>query len=153
MNSPIVSRFRLGTVSLRKIVVKRRRASVLLICGLAAVFLLADISRLPERQLTSRVLVGGIHAYQKTLSGLLSRLGIKCRFRPSCSTYAEVSIENLGAVAGSVYSIKRLLRCGPWTPRGTLDPPPGESRTLQESVASEARAPYAPPPVGVGDDR
>ncbi len=82
-----------------------------------------DLFRAPERQLTARVLVAGIHLYQHTLSPAMPKLGVVCRFEPSCSRYAEVSIRRYGAVRGVWRSATRLVRCGPWTPAGTVDPP------------------------------
>jgi uncharacterized protein len=48
----------------------------------------------------------------------------QCRFSPTCSSYAEVAIREHGAIEGGWLTVKRLLRCGPWTPKGTKDPPP-----------------------------
>ncbi|MEN8164717.1 MAG: membrane protein insertion efficiency factor YidD [Acidobacteriota bacterium] len=125
----------------------RRRFLIVLICGIAAWALFADISRQAHEQVSCRLLIGGIHIYQGVFSGAFERMGIECRFEPTCSRYAETSLKNLGLMAGATASIKRLLRCGPWTPRGTLDPPP------VGTVASEAMSPYAPPPAGAGRDR
>jgi len=91
--------------------------------ALAAIALLYDVSRAPERQLSARLMLGGIHAYQATLSPWMPRLGVTCRFEPSCSRYAEVSIRRFGAARGGWRTIARIARCGPWTPAGTLDPP------------------------------
>jgi len=82
-----------------------------------------DLRRPADEQATARSLIGGIHLYQAALSPLLSRSGVRCRFSPSCSHYAEASIEKHGAAAGLGRSIWRVLRCGPWTPAGTVDPP------------------------------
>ncbi len=79
-----------------------------------------DVIRPPERQLTARLLIGGIDLYQATLSPVL---GATCRFEPSCSRYAEASIRRYGAIRGSWRGLTRLARCGPWTPAGTIDPP------------------------------
>ena len=129
----------------------RRRFLVVLICGIAALVLFTDISRQPGEQLSCRLLTGGIHMYQGTLSGAFEWMGVECRFEPTCSRYAEVSLKNLGLIAGTTASVKRLLRCGPWTPRGTLDPPP--IRSGPDPVASEAMSPYAPSPAGAGSNR
>ena len=98
----------------------RRRTLVLLVL---AALLVWDLARSPQRQLSGRVLVAGIHLYQRTLSPWMPRMGVVCRFEPSCSRYAEVSIRRHGAVVGGFKSLARLVRCGPWTPAGTLDPP------------------------------
>lgn len=80
-----------------------------------------DLARPPERQVTARALVGGIRLYRGNLS---PRLGVSCRFRPTCSRYAEAVILRHGAAVGSWLVLRRLARCGPWTQRGTVDPPP-----------------------------
>ncbi len=96
----------------------RRR---LLYGALALLLLLAlDLARAPERQWSARALVAGIDLYQATLSG---RLGVRCRFEPSCSHYAETVIRHDGALVGTLRAAHRLARCGPWTPAGTYDPP------------------------------
>jgi putative membrane protein insertion efficiency factor len=67
--------------------------------------------------------VVGIHGYQRTLSPLLARAGVQCRFTPTCSRYAEVVIARDGAIRGGLKAAKRFARCGPWTPFGTIDEP------------------------------
>lgn len=79
-----------------------------------------DLARPPERQVTARAMAGGIRLYQRTLSG---RLGTRCRFTPSCSHYALAVIQKHGAARGGWLATRRLVRCGPWTPMGTIDPP------------------------------
>ncbi|QTS83563.1 membrane protein insertion efficiency factor YidD [Coxiella endosymbiont of Amblyomma nuttalli] len=37
-----------------------------------------------------------------------------CRFYPSCSSYAEKAIKQLGVIQGMYLSIFRLLRCQPF---------------------------------------
>jgi len=67
--------------------------------------------------------VAGIHGYQRTLSPLLRRAGVQCRFTPTCSRYAEVVITRDGLVRGGLKAAKRFARCGPWTQAGTVDEP------------------------------
>ena len=50
-------------------------------------------------------------------------MGVRCRFSPTCSLYAEASIRRDGAGRGLARSIWRIMRCGPWTERGTVDLP------------------------------
>ena len=83
-----------------------------------------DLRRPPSDQLSTRTAVGAIHAYQATLSPLYTRLGVRCRFSPTCSHYGEAVIARYGAARGGVMAMKRILKCGPWTPAGTVDPPP-----------------------------
>jgi hypothetical protein len=69
------------------------------------------------------IAIAGIHAYQRTLSPLAGRAGIRCRFVPTCSRYAEIVVRRDGVIRGSWASLKRVARCGPWTPDGTIDLP------------------------------
>jgi len=70
-----------------------------------------------------RIALAGIHGYQTALAPLVARSGVECRFTTSCSRYAEVVIEREGVVRGGWLAIKRIARCGPWTPFGTRDDP------------------------------
>lgn len=54
-------------------------------------------------------------------------LGSHCRFHPSCSAFALEAIESHGAAHGSWLTIRRLLRCHPFTPGG-CDPVPDPER-------------------------
>jgi putative membrane protein insertion efficiency factor len=101
---------------------RRGRAALLLALCLAAAFAW-DASRAPGSQWSAACAVGAIHLYQRTAAPLLARTGARCRFTPSCSRYAEASIERHGFVAGGWRAAKRVARCGPWTPAGTVDPP------------------------------
>ncbi|MDB9760787.1 membrane protein insertion efficiency factor YidD [Pelagibacteraceae bacterium] len=40
-------------------------------------------------------------------------LGVRCRFLPTCSEYCSESFRYHGLVKGSVYSLKRIIRCHP----------------------------------------
>ncbi|HVS00813.1 MAG TPA: membrane protein insertion efficiency factor YidD [Thermoanaerobaculia bacterium] len=91
---------------------------------LALLLLLAvDLSRPARSQVTARLLVGAINVYQATLSPLMPRIGVQCRFRPSCSRYGEAAIRKYGALRGTAKAFWRIARCGPWTPAGTVDYP------------------------------
>lgn len=91
--------------------------------ALALLSLAFDASRPPERQWTVRGLVGAIHLYQATGSRLMPRLGVHCRFTPTCSHYGEGALRKHGAFKGTLLTLRRVARCGPWTPAGTYDPP------------------------------
>ncbi len=82
-----------------------------------------DLSRPPSAQLGGAVAVGAIHLYQRTLSPALGQAGVRCRFTPSCSHYAETVIRTDGLLKGSLRAARRVARCGPWTPMGTVDQP------------------------------
>jgi putative membrane protein insertion efficiency factor len=61
-----------------------------------------------------------IRAYRYAISPLL---GSNCRFHPSCSEYALEALQTYGAVKGTWLSLRRVLRCHPWSPGG-YDPVP-----------------------------
>lgn len=82
-----------------------------------------DLARPPADQLTARLLLAGIDAYQAVGSPLVRVSGVRCRFQPTCSHYGEGAIRKHGALVGTARTAWRLARCGPWTPAGTIDPP------------------------------
>ena len=84
-----------------------------------------DLRRPPSAQLATRAAVGAIHVYQATLAPLYARMGVQCRFTVTCSHYGEAVIQRFGIVRGGAMAMKRIFRCGPWTPAGTVDMPPG----------------------------
>jgi len=90
---------------------------------LAAVALVYDAARPPARQASARLALAAIHLYQRTLSPLVAVGGVACRFTPTCSRYAEAVIARDGIVRGGWLAVKRVARCGPWTPKGTKEEP------------------------------
>ena len=69
----------------------------------------------------ARALLSGlILGYQRLISPLL---GPRCRFYPSCSTYALEAIRVHGAAKGTVLATARVCRCHPWN-AGGVDPVP-----------------------------
>ena len=83
-----------------------------------------DLRRPPAAQWTTAAAVGSIHLYQATLSPVFGKLGVQCRFTVTCSHYGEQAVQKYGAVRGGYLAAKRVLRCGPWTPMGTVDQVP-----------------------------
>lgn len=108
------------TTTTRRRGTRRRAWIIALAIGLV---LALDLARPPAHQLSARGLIGAIHLYQATLSPQLGKAGVRCRFKPSCSHFAEGAIKKDGALVGSARAAWRILRCGPWTPAGTYDPP------------------------------
>jgi len=66
------------------------------------------------------LLIGLIRLYQRLLSPLL---GPRCRFHPTCSTYAVQALERHGVVRGSALAARRIARCHPLN-EGGFDPVP-----------------------------
>ena len=67
-----------------------------------------------------KLLIGAIRLYRKTLSPFI---GQQCRFEPTCSHYGEEAIVKHGALRGTILTVWRILRCGPWS-KGGYDPVP-----------------------------
>ena len=67
-----------------------------------------------------RLLIGAIRLYRKTLSPFI---GQQCRFEPTSSHYGEEAIAKHGALRGTILTVWRILRCGPWS-KGGYDPVP-----------------------------
>jgi len=61
-----------------------------------------------------------IKVYQLFLSPFFGR---QCRFTPTCSNYSKEAIEMHGPFRGVILTVKRLLRCHPWSKSGH-DPVP-----------------------------
>jgi len=61
-----------------------------------------------------------IDFYRKFISPLIPP---RCKFYPTCSTYAFIAIEKYGAVKGGYLASKRILKCNPFT-KGGYDPVP-----------------------------
>lgn len=74
--------------------------------------------RLAER------LIDFYQLYLSTDQGLLGSVlprGRVCRYSPTCSEYCRQALRKYGIIAGGLISLKRILRCHPWS-RGGFDP-------------------------------
>jgi uncharacterized protein len=69
--------------------------------------------------LLARLLLGVVHLYRLTAAVRTPR----CRFLPSCSTYAVEALRVHGAFRGTWLALRRVGRCHPWNPGG-IDPVP-----------------------------
>lgn len=71
-------------------------------------------------KLMDRFFIGVIQFYRKYISPLKKP---SCRYIPTCSQYAIEAITKYGFLKGGFISIKRILRCHPFSKSG-YDPVP-----------------------------
>ena len=101
---------------------RRRRWLLAIGCGVAGL-LAVDLARPPGAQWSNRAALAAVGAYRASRAPHAPR---RCRFTPSCSEYAQAVLARDGALVGGARVAWRLVRCAPWTPRGTVDlPEPG----------------------------
>ena len=62
-----------------------------------------------------------IRFYQRHISPAFPA---RCRFRPTCSTYAYEAISKYGAFKGGWLALRRFLRCHPFYKGDLFDPVP-----------------------------
>ena len=67
------------------------------------------------KRLLSAPLLLLIRGYKRFISPAFAP---RCRYYPSCSSYAMQAIEELGPVRGLILAAWRLLRCNPFSPGG-----------------------------------
>ena len=70
------------------------------------------------------IVLAPIRLYSRFISPALPP---RCRYHPSCSTYAVQVVERYGILRGLVLAVWRVLRCNPFS-HGGYDPP--EAQTL-----------------------
>lgn len=74
-----------------------------------------------------------ISLYRRLISPLLPP---RCRYYPSCSSYALTALRERGLVVGSLLAAWRIVRCNPWS-LGGVDPVPprtGEQAARNDDV-------------------
>lgn len=71
--------------------------------------------------------LGLIWLYQNTLGAAYPN---RCRYSPTCSSYAVEAIRSNGPLLGAGQTLWRLVRCGPWSSGGVDHPKP---RRLEKS--------------------
>ena len=90
-----------------------------MICGAGVFLVLAGPIAIDAKPIA----IGGIHFYQRTLAPLAARAGVRCRFTPTCSHYADAVIARDGVLRGGWKTVTRIAHCGPWTTARTVDEP------------------------------
>lgn len=68
-----------------------------------------------------QILLALIRFYQSSISPCFPP---RCRYRPTCSQYALEAITKYGALKGGWLSLKRFLRCHPFSRHDSYDPVP-----------------------------
>ena len=68
-----------------------------------------------------RVMLKMIRFYQTAISPACPP---RCRYYPTCSAYAYQAINKYGALKGGWLTLKRLLRCNPFSKHDYYDPVP-----------------------------
>jgi len=66
-----------------------------------------------------KVVIIFLKLYQKFISPLYPA---SCRYYPSCSNYAILSVEKYGVIKGLLKAVWRVLRCNPFS-KGGVDYP------------------------------
>jgi putative membrane protein insertion efficiency factor len=87
----------------------------------------------------ARVGLMALRFYKAYLSMLFAG---NCRFVPSCSQYSYEAVERFGLARGSWLTLKRLLRCHPFSGKFGFDPVPdccGDESSRDGDVAGEHR--------------
>ena len=59
----------------------------------------------------------------KIYKNIPGRFHDRCKYYPTCSTYSLISYERFGFIKGTWLTIKRILRCNPFS-HGGYDPVP-----------------------------
>ncbi len=102
----------------------------------------------PRLGLAGRGLLAIVRFYRDAVSPALPP---RCRFYPTCSSYALTALERYGPGRGSWLALRRIARCAPWHPGGVdhVPPPHGEcgpvgkperSVTLGKDVGPQQRS-------------
>lgn len=61
------------------------------------------------------IIISLIKFYRKFISPLTQP---KCKYYPTCSSYALTAVGRYGAVKGSALAAWRIMRCNPWSMGG-----------------------------------
>ena len=84
-------------------------------------------------ELLQGLLAALVRGYRYFVSPLLPAA---CRFHPSCSSYALESLQAHGPWRGSWLAARRVCRCGPWHPGGSIPFPAGKNRKRDQWTRS-----------------
>ena len=68
-----------------------------------------------------KILLFILKLYKNFISPIIKAMGVECKYYPTCSEYAKLAIEKYGCVKGIYLSIKRVIKCNPFS-KGGYDP-------------------------------
>lgn len=118
----------------------------------------------PSRSARSDALVRGVSLLRRGVVAVLLapvhlwRLTVvfrqpRCRYYPTCSTYALGALRVHGPLRGSALAAGRVLRCHPWSPGGIDHVPPARTpaRTDSARPSTSSSTPSPTSPLGVRD--
>jgi uncharacterized protein len=72
----------------------------------------------------TRIAIAFVRFYQITVSSFLGFFGLNfCRFKPTCSEYSILALNKYGFIVGTKKTIKRRLRCNPFSNHSYIDYP------------------------------
>jgi uncharacterized protein len=86
----------------------------------------------------ARLLALLVRGYQRTA---VLRPVPRCRFHPTCSSYALEALQQHGAARGTWLTVRRLARCHPWNPGGVDHVPSPSSPVPASDPRSVQRTP------------
>ncbi len=96
--------------------------------------------------LAARALALPVRLYRRAVSPLLPP---RCRFSPTCSSYALEALHVHGALRGSWLALRRLARCQPFSPGG---PDPVPAPRLRGRAHPAARPTRGDAPAGTSEN-
>ena len=99
------------------------------------------------KRLLSALLIAPIRLYQRLISPAIAP---RCRYYPTCSSYAVEAIRELGPIRGTILAGWRVLRCNPWS-HGGVDELSDRTLFRNTPTRSERTARRALPGGGASD--
>jgi uncharacterized protein len=80
----------------------------------------AAVSRFTQRlsEFAAAAILLPVRAYRRFVSPAIPA---RCKYHPTCSTYAVQAVRELGPARGTIVAAWRLARCNPWS-NGGYDP-------------------------------
>lgn len=95
----------------------------------------------PRASLLQRALHGVVRGYQLLFSHWVNA---RCRYTPSCSSYAIEALDRHGGLAGAYLASRRILRCHPFC-LGGHDPVPLQAPAMFRRGRTLPPTPTPPP--------